>query len=45
MSKIEVNKAKYLLMCIDILKAPEGLVNGLTKDFAEEEILRLSNGN
>jgi len=32
-------------MCIDILKSPDGLVNGLTKEFAEEEILRLSNGN
>ena len=59
MSKIEVNKAKYLLMCIDILKAPEEpfaipkdqfrtlpisvlFKLRLTKDFAEEEILRLS---
>ena len=43
--RITVEKQKFLLLCIDILKAPEGLVNGLTKDFAEEEILRLSNGN
>ena len=42
MPKIEVSKSKYLLMCIDILKAPEGMVNPMTKDFAEEEILRLS---
>ena len=42
MSKIEVNKQKYLLLCIDILKSPEGLVNPMIKDFAEEEILRLS---
>jgi len=52
MSKIEVNKKKfegvvvdkqkYLLLCIDILKSPEGLVNPMTKEFAEEEILRLS---
>jgi|TARA_R100001163_G_C5019130_1_gene162445 hypothetical protein len=39
---IEVNKSKYLLMCIQILKAPEGIVDNMTKDFAEEEILRLS---
>ena len=42
MSKIEVDRQKYLLMCIDILKAPEGLINSMTKEFAEEEILRLS---
>ena len=42
MSKIEVDRQKYLLMCIDILKSPEGLVNSMTKEFAEEEILRLS---
>ena len=42
MSKLEVNKQKYLLLCIDILKAPEGMVNPMTKEFAEEEILRLS---
>ena len=42
MPKTEVDRTKYLLMCIDILKAPDGLVNGLTKEFAEEEILRLS---
>ena len=42
MSKIEVDRQKYLLMCIDILKSPEGLVNPMTKEFAEEEILRLS---
>jgi len=42
MSMIEVSKSKYLLMCIDILKAPEGMVNSMTKEFAEEEILRLS---
>ena len=39
---IEVNKSKYLLMCIQILKAPEGIVDNMTKDFAEEEILRLA---
>jgi len=35
MSKTEevlVNKHKYLLLCIDILKAPEGLVNSMTKE-------------
>jgi hypothetical protein len=42
MSMIEVSKSKYLLMCIDILKAPDGMVNPITKEFAEEEILRLS---
>ncbi len=42
MSKIEVNKQKYLLMCIQLLKAPEGMVDSMTKEFAEEEILRLS---
>jgi hypothetical protein len=42
MPKTEVDRTKYLLMCIDILKSPEGMVNGLTKEFAEEEILRLS---
>jgi hypothetical protein len=42
MSKIEVDRQKYLLMCIDILKSPDGMVNPMTKEFAEEEILRLS---
>jgi len=40
--RITVEKQKYLLLCIDILKSPEGLVNSMTKEFAEEEILRLS---
>ena len=40
--EVLVNKHKYLLLCIDILKSPDGLVNSMTKDFAEEEILRLS---
>ena len=40
---VVVDKQKYLLLCIDILKAPEGLVNSMTKEFAEEEMLRLSN--
>ena len=42
MSKIEVDRQKYLLMCIDILKSPDGMINIMTKEFAEEEILRLS---
>ena len=45
MSKTEevmVNRHKYLLLCIDILKSPEGMTNSMTKEFAEEEILRLS---
>ena len=42
MSKIEVDRQKYLLMCIYILKSPDGMINPMTKEFAEEEILRLS---
>jgi hypothetical protein len=40
--RITVDKQKYLLLCIDILKSPEGMINSMTKEFAEEEILRLS---
>jgi len=43
MSKIEVNRQMYVVMCIQLLKAPEGIVDSMTKEFAEEEMLRLSN--
>ena len=42
MAKIEVDRQKYLLMCIDILKSPDGMINNMTQEFAEEEILRLA---
>jgi len=40
--RITVDKQKFLFMCIQLLKAPEGAVDSMSKEFAEEEILRLS---
>jgi len=39
MSKIEVNKQEYVLMCIDIMKMP--VEDNSLKEYAEAELLRL----
>ena len=39
MSKIEVNRQEYVLMCIDIMKCP--LEDNTLREYAEAELLRL----
>jgi len=39
MSKIEVDRQKYVLMCIDVIKLP--MEDHLLKEHAESELLRL----
>ena len=39
MSKIEVNKQEYVLMCIDIMKMP--VEDNTLREYAEAELLRL----
>ena len=39
MSKIEVNRQEYVLMCIDIMKTPSE--SNTLREYAEAELLRL----
>ena len=39
MSKIEVNRQEYVLMCIDIMKMP--VEDNTLREYAEAELLRL----
>ena len=39
MSKIEVNRQEYVLMCIDIIKMP--VEDNTLREYAEAELLRL----
>jgi len=39
--EIMVNKEKYVLMCIDIIKMPVELLPHVGSEYAEAELLRL----
>ena len=39
MSKIEVNRQEYVLMCIDIMKMP--VEDNTLREYAEAELLRM----
>ena len=39
--EILVNRQKYVLMCIDIIKMPSEIVDDTLKEYAESELLRM----